>query len=65
MSGTCECRNVVTVNDIINARFQLNASYLMNTPSVLLKLYYTPLFKKRPLSSKRSLREVNMVNAKY
>ena len=65
VSGTCECRNVVTVNDLINARFQINASYLMNTPSVLLKLNYTPLSKKRPLSCKRPLREVNMVNAKY
>ena len=28
-----------TVNDLINAHFQINASFLINAPSTLLKLY--------------------------
>ena len=28
-----------TVNDLINAYFQINASYLINAPSTMLKLY--------------------------
>ena len=28
-----------TENDLINAHFQINASYLLNTTSMLLKLY--------------------------
>ena len=28
-----------TVNDLINAHFQINASYLLNTTSMLLKSY--------------------------
>ena len=28
-----------TVNDLIDAHFQINASYLINAPSTLLKLY--------------------------
>ena len=42
-----------TVNDLIKAHFQINASYLIN--STLLKLYYTPLSNKRSLSNGRPL----------
>ena len=28
-----------TVNDLINAHFQINASYVIHAPSTLLKLY--------------------------
>ena len=44
-----------TVNDVINAHFQINASYLINASSMLLNLYLTlhcnkhPLFNRRPL----------------
>ena len=44
-----------TVNDLIKAHFQINASYLINAPSTLLKLYYTPLSNKRSLSNGRPL----------
>ena len=40
-----------TVNDLINAHFQIDAYYLLNAPSTLLELYWTPLSSKRPLSS--------------
>ena len=46
---------VITVNDVINAHFQIIASYLINALSTLLKLYSTPLFNKRPLSDGRPL----------
>ena len=38
-----------TVNDVINAHFQIRASYLINASSVLLNLYYTLLCNKHPL----------------
>ena len=41
-----------TVNDLINANFQINASYLINTASTLLKLYGTPLSNKRPYETR-------------
>ena len=44
-----------TVNDLIKAHIQINASYLINAPSTLLKLYYTPLSNKRSLSNGRPL----------
>ena len=42
-----------TVNDLINAHFQINASFLINAPSTVLKLYSTPLSNKHPLSNRR------------
>ena len=41
-----------TVNDLINAHFQISASYRMHTASTLLKLYWTPLFNKRPYETR-------------
>ena len=32
-------RFIVTVNDLINAQFQINTSYLINAPFTLLKFY--------------------------
>ena len=42
-----------TVNDLINANFQINTSYLTEAPSNLLKFFPTPLSNKRPLSNRR------------
>ena len=42
-----------TVNDLINANFQRNTSYLTEAPSNLLKFFPTPLSNKRPLSNRR------------
>ena len=44
---------VYTVNDLINDHFQINASYLINTPSTWVKFYQTPLSNKRSLSNRR------------
>ena len=32
-------RFIVTINDLLNAQLQINASYLINAPLTLLKLY--------------------------
>ena len=37
-----------TINDLINAHFQMKSSYLINAPSTLFKLYWMPLSNKRP-----------------
>ena len=44
-----------TVNDVIDAHSQINASNLLkiNTPSTLLSLYWTTLSNKHPLSNRR------------
>ena len=46
-----------TVNDVIDAHSQINASNLLkiNTPSTLLSLYWTILSNKHPLSNRRPL----------
>ena len=46
-----------TVNDVINAYFQIRASYLINASSVLLNLYYTLLCNKHPLFNRCPLWE--------
>ena len=40
------------INERINALFQINASYLINAPSTLLKFSWTPLSNKCPLSQR-------------
>lgn len=47
LQQSCPCG--LTVNDQINIHSQINASYLINTPSTLLKLYWASLSNKRPL----------------
>ena len=41
--------NELSVNDQINAHFQIHASYLINVPSMLLKLFWTPFSNRRSL----------------
>ena len=47
LQQSCPCG--LTVNDLINAVSQIYASYLINAPSTLIKLYWTSLSNKRPL----------------